>query len=313
MDITSHAKNASAATADLVHPGSSTAELTWSEHARTPISAPPALSWYENQAQGRSAQRLLTMVDPDRPPIQTSDTMSHPRPEEAKNPRETAAQSSGPRDPLREAGRDIQWSRRTWRRTPVGVDGLRPAARRDPVWAPYLLCAMGLLSVVFLMPLTEHEEEEVDEASRSFKHSKARTAFLVAVIGVATTGVAAIVVPITQSYINRPPVKTNSEEVLKALKENSEQQAKELKQLREDFIDLRSWTKGYLMAEGFRIMDPPDSNLPPVPEVEIHPRPVHPRRTAFSPAPVVETPLPFPKALGSSKQIPYPIAPAAGD
>lgn len=163
------------------------------------------------------------------------------------------------------------------------------------------------------MPLTEHEEEEVDEASRSFKHSKARTAFLVAIIGVATTGLAAIIVPITQSYINRPAVKPNSEEVLKALKENSEQQAKEIRQLREDFIDLRSWTKGYLMAEGFRIMDPPDSNLPPVPEVEIHPKPVHPRRTVFSPAPVVETPLPFPRELGSVRQIPYPVAPAPGD
>ncbi len=165
------------------------------------------------------------------------------------------------------------------------------------------------------MPTDKQEErEEIDEASRSFKHSKARTAFLVAIIAAATTGAAAIIVPITQSYINRPSaVKPNSEEVMKALKENSEQQAKEIRQLREDFIDLRSWTKGYLMAEGFRIMDPPDSNIPPVPEVEIHPKPVHPKRTLFSPAPVVETPLPFPRALGSRKQIPYPVAPSGED
>lgn len=161
------------------------------------------------------------------------------------------------------------------------------------------------------MPTKKEDEEEIDDASRSFKHSKARTAFLVAVIGAAMTGAAAIVVPITQSYIiNRPTsVKPNTEEVLKALREKTEQQDKDIRQLREDVIELRSWTKGYLMAQGYRVTDPPDQNLPPTPIVEIHPKPVHPKRTLFSPAPVVETPLPFPRAMSSPKQVPYPIAP----
>jgi len=154
------------------------------------------------------------------------------------------------------------------------------------------------------------EEDEIEDASRSFKHSKARTAFVVAIIGAATTGVAAVVVPIVQSYIvNRPAVKANSEEVLKALKEQSEQQQKDIRQLREDLIDLRSWTKGYLMAQGYRVTDPPDKDLPPTPVVEIHPKPVHPKRSVFTPAPVVETPLPFPKELSPAKPIPYPVVP----
>jgi hypothetical protein len=158
------------------------------------------------------------------------------------------------------------------------------------------------------------EREEIDEVSKSFKHSKARTAFLVAIIGSALTGVAAIVVPITQSYISRPSaVKPNTEEVLKALKDKTEQQDKDIRQLREDVIELRSWTKGYLMAQGYRVTDPPDQDLPPTPVVEIHPKPVHPKRTLFSPAPVVETPLPFPKAIASPKPVPYPISPSPGE
>ncbi len=162
------------------------------------------------------------------------------------------------------------------------------------------------------MSTKQEDEDEIDDASRSFKHSKARTAFLVAVIGAGMTGAAAIIVPITQSYIvNRPSaVKPNTEVVLKALKDKTEQQDKDIRQLREDLIELRSWTKGYLMAQGYRVTDPPDQDLPPTPVVEIHPKPVHPKRTLFSPAPVVETPLPFPKAIASPKQVPYPIAPA---
>lgn len=160
----------------------------------------------------------------------------------------------------------------------------------------------------------EAEADEVEETSKTFKNHKARTAMMVTVIGAACAGIASIVVPITQTYfISRPAVKSNSEEVMKALKEASERQDKEIRQMHDDMTELRSWLKGYLAAQGVKVLDPPDQPSPSTQIVEI----TKPRRLggagfgAGTPQGqvLVGTPLPNPKPLTRAKEIPVPFVP----
>lgn len=161
------------------------------------------------------------------------------------------------------------------------------------------------------MPPIVEEDEETVEASKAFRNHKGRVAAVVTLIGAVCTGLAVTVVPIATTYLNRPPaMKANTEEVLKALKEESERKDKEIRQLHDDITELRSWMKGYLTAQGMKIMDPPDSNSPGTTVVEIRPKPVLSRRSA-APRPTVETPLPVPKPLGHPGEIPEPFAPGS--
>ncbi len=159
------------------------------------------------------------------------------------------------------------------------------------------------------MPLRSEESEEVEEASRAFRNHKGRVAAVVTLIGAVCTGLAVTVVPIVTTYLNRPPaIRANTEEVLKALKEESERKDKEIRQLHDDITELRSWMKGYLTAQGMKIIDPPNSDSPGTTVVEIRPKPLSTRANA-SPRPTVETPLPVPKPLGRPGEIPEPFAP----
>lgn len=148
--------------------------------------------------------------------------------------------------------------------------------------------------------------EVVSEVPPPFR-GHGRTAKLVAVIGALGAFFAAVLVPPIVAYINRPPpVKANTEEVLKALKEDSVNQAKDLKQTHEDIMELRGWLKGYLVANGVTIRDPDDPRPPPSDPVEV----VHPMSKRTNPlarSPEVLTPLPAPRPLTKPKEIPDPI------
>ncbi len=159
------------------------------------------------------------------------------------------------------------------------------------------------------MPPKVEEAEEVVAASRAFRNHKGRVAALVTLIGAVCTGLAVTVVPIVTTYLNRPPApKSNVEEVLKALKEESERKDKEIRQIHDDMNEMRAWWKGYLTAQGMNVTDPPDTNTPGTTVVEIRPKPLMSRKNA-APRPTVETPLPVPKPLGHPGAIPEPFAP----
>jgi len=159
------------------------------------------------------------------------------------------------------------------------------------------------------MPPKVEEAEEVVAASRAFRNHKGRVAAVVTLIGAVCTGLAVTVVPIVTTYMTRPAApKSNVEEVLRALKEESERKDKEIRQLHDDITELRAWWKGFLDAQGYKTLDPPGANSPPTPVIEIRPKPLQSRRVT-APAPTVETPLPVPKPLGHPSPIPEPFAP----
>lgn len=172
------------------------------------------------------------------------------------------------------------------------------------------------MSVAFLMPpeqtKVEMEDAEVGVTSKTFR--KGHTAMTVAVIGAVCAGLASIIVPISQSYFSRPPAaKSNLLEVVQALKDTSEQQAKEIRQMHDDMVEQRSWFKGYLAAQGIDVRDPPNTPSASTPVVEIT-KPVSRRPggslSGFGSGQVlVGTPLPSPKPLSKSKEIPVPFVP----
>ncbi len=161
----------------------------------------------------------------------------------------------------------------------------------------------------------EAEDAEVGVTSRTFRNHKGRTAMVVAVIGAVCAGVASIVVPISQSYLSRPAAKSNLEEVTKALKEASERQDKEIRQIHDDMLEQRAWFKGYLSANGIKVVDPPGLPSPSTQVIEIT-KPASSRRIGGSAGfgsgsgqVVVGTPLPSPKPLPKTKEIPAPFVP----
>lgn len=154
----------------------------------------------------------------------------------------------------------------------------------------------------------EMEEQDVEATSKTFRNHKGRTAMIVAVIGAVCAGVASIAVPIAQSYFGRPPpAKSNLAEVVQALKEASERQDKEIRQMHEDAIEQRSWFKGFLSAQGYKVVDPPDFPSPSTQVVEIT-KPAS-GRPGSSQKTYVGTPLPSPRPLPKAKEIPTPFVP----
>lgn len=119
---------------------------------------------------------------------------------------------------------------------------------------------------------------------------------------------AGVVVPITSAYFNRPPrPPSNSVEVQKALIEENERLDKEIRKLHEEVIELRSWLKGYVEAQGMKVQDPPNMQVPPGQQVTLTPQPKRPKRTVFTPAPEVRPPLPVPGPVSRKTDIPMPI------
>lgn len=127
------------------------------------------------------------------------------------------------------------------------------------------------------------------------------------VVGAVGTALAGILVPLGTAWLNRPPPpEDNVEEVLKALKEESLRQDREIRRLHDDVTELRSWIAGYLRATGVRVRDPEDAA--PSEPVEVT-APLRKKRSPLEPAPEVRTPMPSPRPLGTAREIPEPFVP----
>lgn len=243
---------------------------------------------------------------------------SHPDPGEAKKPSPPAARPyMSFVTPIHPPPNCLSNSTKTFRRrhdgVPIGM-ALTPGRLLHGLWGK----GIGLLSATVWMPPPKPQRSPKDgivvladdeEPVPSFRNEKTRTAGIVALIGAVCAGLAVTIVPIAQAYINRPPpAKANFEEVLKVLKEESERHNKEIQKSHDDVVELRSWIKGYLTAQGYVIQDPPDANAPSATNVEIE----SPRTTRKRlPPSQVSPPLPALRPLTRAKEIPEPVSPKA--
>ncbi len=115
-------------------------------------------------------------------------------------------------------------------------------------------------------------------------------------------------VPPIVAYINRPPPpKSNLEEVIKTLAEESRRQDKEIRQMHEDMTEMRGWLAGYIRATGARVRDPEDSSIPaPDPFKVIERSTSRRKKTELA---EVQTPLPSPRPLTKPAEIPAAVIP----
>lgn len=145
---------------------------------------------------------------------------------------------------------------------------------------------------------------------KAASHKQWTAAKIVFVVGAISAAMASVIVPPLVAYINRPPrPKDNTVEVLKALKEESERQSKEIQQTHEDLLELRSWLAGYLRATGVSVRDPDDPKPPSssYSTVEIISPIRGNKKNNKDPHREVITPFPSPRPLQSRKEIPDPV------
>lgn len=127
------------------------------------------------------------------------------------------------------------------------------------------------------------------------------------VVGAVGTALAGILVPLGTAWLNRPPPpEGNVEEVLRALREETRRQDREIRRLHGDVTELRSWIAGYLRSTGVRVRDPEDAA--PSEPVEVT-APLRKKRGPVEPAPEVRTPMPAPRPLTPPGDIPEPFVP----
>jgi hypothetical protein len=160
---------------------------------------------------------------------------------------------------------------------------------------------------------SKKSEVEVEEDSifpNAAHHKRWTAAKLIIVFGALGSALAGIIVPPLVAYISRPArPKDNTMEVLKALKEESERQNKQIQQTHEDLLELRSWLAGYLRATGVNVRDPDDPKPPSssYSTVEIVSPIKGNKKNSKDPHREVITPFPSPRPLQSKKEIPDPI------
>jgi hypothetical protein len=135
--------------------------------------------------------------------------------------------------------------------------------------------------------------------------SNRKTAKIVAIITAILAGLAAIIVPITTAYINKPPPVDNTVQVLTIMRDDLKRIDRNQEQLRDDMIEQRGWVKGLAENQNYEVKNPRDVPIPPEEPIEI----VEPLRKRGKPVgkSVIKNPLPMPHALEKSGEIPLPI------